>query len=531
MAESESLLDESSSAQALVSLKEGSLSGSWNLRTPPRTTSPESSLKARKRTRQALGEEVEKQASPGKSPRRTNRLPVPHEASTPDKRCAQRVGIRLRNLLKLPKANRWCIFEWFYANIDRPLFEGDNDFCICLHESFPQLKTRHLTRVQWSTIRRLMGKPRRCSEAFFAEERSTLRQKREKIRMLQQQQVMDLSNFKDLPEEIPLPLVIGTKVTARLRGIHDGLFMGQIDAVDTYNATYRVTFDRTGLGTHTIHDVEVVSNQPQDSMPIMAFAQKQRPSKIRVGSPQQATMISTQLPSPQLDRDPVFTQASWQSRLLTGDSQETLGGFPVKFLMQVTRLSKVLAMKKKFVKQLRNMNADAEWQRTFSEPLCVEFQKRYAGVVLQLERLNKDLNRTLHAVQQHCRQLAPEQGLQPMDEPLEVQLRCKAEAQETVQQRQAQPGSAGPQSEALTTLVARLTALLLHIKYLAEGDLNSFEFKSLTDSLEEIKSSLDPSNTTCFENNVEVHVAHIQSGLSQMGNLHAFSASEDCTRR
>lgn len=48
---------------------------------------------------------------------------------------------------------------------------------------------------------------------------------------------------------------------ARLRGVHDGLFTGQIDAVDTLNATYRVTFDRTGLGTHTIPDYEVlVSN-------------------------------------------------------------------------------------------------------------------------------------------------------------------------------------------------------------------------------------------------------------------------------
>lgn len=43
----------------------------------------------------------------------------------------------------------------------RPLFEGDNDFCVCLKESFPNLKTRKLTRVEWGKIRRLMGKPRR----------------------------------------------------------------------------------------------------------------------------------------------------------------------------------------------------------------------------------------------------------------------------------------------------------------------------------------------------------------------------------
>ena len=43
----------------------------------------------------------------------------------------------------------------------RALFCGENDFSLCLKESFPPLKTRMLTRLQWCKIRRLMGKPRR----------------------------------------------------------------------------------------------------------------------------------------------------------------------------------------------------------------------------------------------------------------------------------------------------------------------------------------------------------------------------------
>lgn len=39
--------------------------------------------------------------------------------TTPDKRASQKIGLRLRNLLKLPKAHKWCIYEWFYSNIDR----------------------------------------------------------------------------------------------------------------------------------------------------------------------------------------------------------------------------------------------------------------------------------------------------------------------------------------------------------------------------------------------------------------------------
>ena len=87
-------------------------------------------------------------------------------------------GVALRNLLKLPKGHKWVCYEFFYSNLDQVLFEGENDFMVCLKESFPQLKTRRLTRVEWCIVRRLMGKPRRCSSAFFAEERAELARKR-----------------------------------------------------------------------------------------------------------------------------------------------------------------------------------------------------------------------------------------------------------------------------------------------------------------------------------------------------------------
>ena len=58
-------------------------------------------------------------------------------------------------------------FEFTFHFYFRALFDGDNDFMNCLKESFPQLKTRTLTRVEWCKIRRMMGKPRRCSVVSF----------------------------------------------------------------------------------------------------------------------------------------------------------------------------------------------------------------------------------------------------------------------------------------------------------------------------------------------------------------------------
>merc|ERR1712214_83400 len=179
--------------------------------------------------------------------------PFDPELSSPEKKSAQRLGVALRNLLKLPKGHKWVCYEFFYSNLDQVLFEGENDFMVCLKESFPQLKTRRLSKVEWC-------KPRRCSSAFFAEERQELARKRQKIRMLQQRkQLMDYSSFKDLPEQIPLLLTIGARVTARVRDPQDGLFMGTVDGFDTSNNTYRIRFDRENLGTLSIADEDVVS--------------------------------------------------------------------------------------------------------------------------------------------------------------------------------------------------------------------------------------------------------------------------------
>jgi len=62
-------------------------------------------------------------------------------------------------------------------------------------------------------------------------------------------------------------------------------------------------------------------------------------------------------------------------------------------------------------------------------------------------------------------QLAPDQGLQPADQPTDLRRRCEEEAQEIV--RQANSSTTGQlcvESENLTDLISRLTAILLQIK-------------------------------------------------------------------
>lgn len=42
-----------------------------------------------------------------------------YNKQTINKKTAQDISLRLRNLLKLPKAHKWVCYEWFYSNIDK----------------------------------------------------------------------------------------------------------------------------------------------------------------------------------------------------------------------------------------------------------------------------------------------------------------------------------------------------------------------------------------------------------------------------
>lgn len=447
----------------------------------------------------------------------------------PDKKVIQKVGIRLRNLLKLPKAHRWVCYEWFYSNIDQPLFLGDNEFCAYLKQSFPLLKTRKLSRVQWCKIRRIMGKPRRCSAAFFDEEVRALHERRQNIRQLQQRKVLNKDTFDGLPDEIPLPLVIGTKVTARLRKPQDGLFEGSIDAVDTQTATYRIKFDRSGLGTHSVPDFEVLSTDSPETMPKASFVQRQRPRTVYYSTPPRPLAPFGQ--GAHLDNDPLLTGSSLRPGLSGVDEASTVGGFSVDFLTLMVQLSKILSHKKEKIAKLKDMNSQAERVTSYGEVITPEFKKRYAALIMEFEVLNKDLQESLEGILKYCEKLAPEQGLQCVLQPQAIRNKCLEEARDIVQRCVSARGAEEEEDEEerlpspMMELVAQLTSLMLQIKNLAEGDLNSFEFKSLNEALVDIQNGLDPRNVSVFQNKVQIHISHIQNGLSQLGSLHAFTSS------
>lgn len=451
-----------------------------------------------------LKQSGKKQKSPSKTPKTVEKFEEKVENQSPDRKSGQRIGMRLRNLLKLPKAHKWVCFEYFYSNIDKALFDGENDFMICLKESFPQLANKKLTQIQWAKIRRMMGKPRRCSQAFFAEERRELERKRRLIRYVQQRKTADLC-FKDLPNEIPMQLVVGTKVTARLRKPQDGLFTGCIDAVDTSNNTYRITFERPKLGTHSVPDYEVLSNEPPDTICISSVTQKFRPRYVME---EIFNLYQPPLPSKSNNQgDPMIGCSDISKHL-----ESNVAGYPFQLLDLIVRLKKVLQAKRSKINRLKEYNCEAEKRKSFGQRMPEDFERKYASVVIDLERMNMDLQEYINEIQMYCQQIAPGPSLAAMLAPSHLREKCREEAAVLVEKN----NNGSIKESNVIDLVTDLTALMLQVKTLSDSDQNAYELGVLQGTMDQIKLKLDPQYQRLFQSNVELHMQRIQMGLGQM---------------
>ena len=471
---------------------------------------------------------------------------------------------KLSNFLKLPKAQRWICCEWFYSDIDRVIFESENDFILCMKQSFPRLKTQKLTRKQWCMIRSFIGKPRRCSSAFFQEERQMIEEKRQKIRLIQQRKIneSEMIDLKDLPQQIPVTLSIGHRVYTHICHPEEGVFLGTIAAVDPVEHTYRIVFDRSNIGSLTVHDYEIKSVTPVQTIPTKAYIQTYRPKSIPLNSLVMNSQLSLNTTSGVVDNN---VEAPLNLNMISETNSGRLGCFPVPLLLSVTRLNKILNVKKTDLKRLDELNSEAERLLASNQKYSKQFQMDYADLVDELEKLNKDLNDYLYGVQNYCEEALDvrlEDNLFKMKsyysresmKLLGSVANCSNKIEENLNKIKLSEDSEDEvkkmlclkfRSPHLTNLMLKMTSLMLQVKDLANcadkkstldskeiGDLSdrnsmpfmSFSVKSLNESIEDIKNSLKCSeNVELFEDKIQVQINHIQSVLCNYNRLNAFN--------
>lgn len=430
-----------------------------------------------------------------------NIVPTKPKSDSLDRKRCQKVGLRLRKIFHLPKAKNWIYYEWFYSNIDKPLL-CESDFMMCVQDFFPSFKIKTMTRTEWCMLRRMMGKPRRCSQNFFDEEIRELDRRRKKIRLLQQKKARDELLFKDIPDEIPLQLTVGTKVTAMLRNnTEDGLFNGTIEALDVSNNTYRIHFDKPGLGTHSVLDYEVCSNQPPETISKNLLLQMCRP---RVPYHNRSISPETKVDTIKID-------------------QNIVPQYSMKLLESTVKFRKILTAKKQYVQTLRNMNSEAERMILYNEDITPEFQSRYAKIVLDLDNLNLHLTSVMCVLSEEIKVLAPEEAeTWPLITDY-LQNQSFDEAEQMIEHNKEVTDSRFmSEDQPMLALIKDLLALMLQVKTLTENEPTAYELDALKRTMVEIKLKLSQSNQKSFENYVEIHMQQIQSSLD---TYHTLSSS------
>ncbi|CAI4231096.1 unnamed protein product [Auanema sp. JU1783] len=426
-----------------------------------------------------------------------------------------RIGLlRLQHLLSLSKARRWTICEFFYSAVDEQLFLADNEFQQVLQESFPNLKTMMLNKQQWRTIRRLLGKPRRCSPQFFNEERASLESKRSKIRSIYEATFFSNPNadYSDLPLKLPRPLVVGMRVYARIHSPKDGIYGGTIDAV--LKNGYRVIFEKEDLiPPLEVPDSQVMLDGRLELVQLNYFIE-QCTAKMSFSA---GRLSFPPISNPDRRQDIVALAHSKMQRKPTLPGSDKVGNFPVRMLVILVKLSKLIELKKKYIRQLCELNNEAERANLLTDVYHPTFQEKYAQVVIDLESINKQISMYLQGIQEYNTQLIPQLSeVNLANRPDSLRRITTTHAQQIV--KHCNQGLNVQNARAIS-LITSLTSLLLQIRTLGQQKLTPLDMQTLAESIKEIRGMVSPKNAAWFQDHVEVHMKQIHNMMLQCGAL------------
>ncbi|EPB72287.1 dirp [Ancylostoma ceylanicum] len=321
-------------------------------------------------------------------------------------------------------------------------------------------------------------KPRRCSTTFFDEERRILDQRRRKVRGIYDGSYTSLANcdLSDMPPNLPAPLVVGMKVYARLRTPKDGIYGGTIDALVSGGGGYRIVFDKEDMIPPSfVPDYEVMYDGSLELLSLSYFLQ-QNNARLPVAVCSTRTVPVTYPP---------------KQRKSSEVNHEKVGNFPVRMLVILVKVAKLLDIKRKLVKTLTELNNEAERESILTDKYTSIFQERYARTVVDLETVNRQVNIYLNGIQEYNTQLLPQ--LSELRSPVQVSISarpealrrmCASHANQIFKHCNRDLNVSNPQA---VRLITALTSLLLQIRSLGQQKMTPMDLTALSESINEIR--------------------------------------------
>ncbi|ETN61331.1 hypothetical protein AND_007010 [Anopheles darlingi] len=413
------------------------------------------------------------------------------------------LGWQLKNFLRLPKANRFVFFEWLYADIDRHLYTSPKSYQQLVRERFPKLKTTNLTRVEWTHVRSSFGKPRLFSAAFIAQERADLFSKREKIRVVQGNNLCDQSFSEGLPKSIPRRIPEGARVVARLYGgTNDGAFDGTVDEYDEEKRCYRIIFDKPTIKPCLVPDYEVSSATVPSTIKLNSITKDYREA-LRDASfhvterPKRKPRKESHKMKPNID-EPTFggPMAAKYSAKKGGFPRDYIGGYPVSYLELIVRTKKTVSAKQMKLLRLKNMSSEAEIYRAYQDAYPEEFKRRYAMLIVAIEKLNRDLEKQLEQLKELVGWLTQDPEKQAMIIPSRFREQCREKATHVFNKN----NKGKVVNEHVSNLIKSLATIMVVAANVGKQETDiAMEMRGC---IAEARERLEPENESVFNQNV-----------------------------
>ncbi|XP_050069304.1 protein lin-9 homolog isoform X1 [Anopheles maculipalpis] len=417
----------------------------------------------------------------------------------------KKLGRQFRNFIVLSKAHRFCYFEFFYSDIDRNLFGTPSEFEQLVQTHYPQLKTKNLTRAEWRKIRASFGKPRLFSPAFIMEERLELARKREKIRVLQSNSLGDISFTEGLPSSISKLISPGTKVTAKLRTPSDGMYSGTVEGYVSEARSYRITFDRTGLGSCLVPDYEVFSMEKGETIKLNSITKDYRVAyqnaSFYLASPKAKPTNSS--------GDPLLGSDIGHKLNTSGRKvffpKDNIGGYPVKYLELIVRTKKTLSAKQMKLLRLQNITSEAQIYKSYDNPLPEEFRKRYAMLIVAIDKLNRDLADQLNQLREYVGSLTHDPDMLAMITPSHYREQSREKAAHIFEKN----NKGHVKNEHIANLIKHLTTIMYLASNVSKNEKDELSIMALKGAIVETRELLEPSNVAAFNRNVANPMSYI----------------------
>ncbi|TMS33965.1 hypothetical protein L596_001642 [Steinernema carpocapsae] len=413
------------------------------------------------------------------------------------------------------KAQTWIYCELFYAAIDNEIFRSKNEFIELIKESFPGFKTNQMKKSDWTRIRRKFGKPRLFSPAFIQSERQVLEEKRRKIRAIIDGTRFHIRDEDGLPEKLPKPLAPGMKVYARIRSPRRGFFAGIIDAV--MPGAYRLQFQRQdGLPNLTVSDLDVLGERKRDVVSITYFLEMNRtklPSYVKQSLPMtSASYIENIKPVPV---QPVRRSVSYPgpptqqgcSRYFDG-REEKVGNFPVRMLVIIVKLAKLLETKRSYVQKLTAMNNEVQRLNLYGLFIPDSLKRKYAKVITELNLVDKVLRSYMSGIDEYDQMLTPQlPETSDAKRPAVLNDISNRLAPHIVKFCNAMDKKV--QDPEILKLITAMTSLMLQIRAIGKKQGTAYDVNSLRTAVEGVYSLVNPKNRDFFQKNIQVQLKHI----------------------